>query len=215
MKHLLLTALVLVTLAPVAAGEQIYYRRNADGTLEITNVPDSKDLKPMHPEWRPANPGSGLKYKDLIYRTAREQGVPPELAYAVAAVESSFDPRALSPKGAIGLMQLMPDTAERFGVADPFDPADNVKGGVRFLRYLLDLFDGDVRLALAAYNAGENAVLSLGRVPPYEETRTYVSKVIRRFGAGRSPFVEGERPASPAGVTPPAAAAPPERSAGR
>jgi soluble lytic murein transglycosylase-like protein len=214
MRRALLTALFLVTLVPAAAGEQIYYRRNADGTLEITNVPDAKDLRPMHPEWRPSNPGSGVKYKDMIYRTAREQGVHPELAYAVAAVESSFDPRALSPKGAIGLMQLMPDTAERFGVADPFDPTENVRGGVRYLRYLLDLFDGDVRLALAAYNAGENAVLALGRVPPYQETRLYVSKVIRRFGTGRSPFLESEQPPPPAAV-PATTATPPERPAGR
>lgn len=209
MRRAILAGLLFLGAAPIASGEPIYYRHNADGTLELTNVPDSKDLKPLRPEWRPANPGSGLKYKDLIYRTAREQGVHPELAYAVAAVESSFDPRALSPKGAIGLMQLMPDTAERFGVANPFDPADNVKGGVKFLRYLLDLFDGDVRLALAAYNAGENAVLALGRVPPYQETRVYVSKVIRRFGTGKSPFAEGESSQAPAG-----AAAPAERRAG-
>jgi len=199
MRRAILAGLLFVGAAPVAAGEQIYYRHNPDGTLELTNVPDATDLKPLRQEWRPSNPGSGLKYRDMIYRTAREAGVHPELAYAVAAVESSFDPRALSPKGAIGLMQLMPATAERFGVADPFDPTDNVKGGVKFLRYLLDLFEGDVRLALAAYNAGENAVLALGRVPNYQETRLYVAKVIRRFGTGKSPFAEGERSAAPAG----------------
>ena len=211
MRRALLGGLLLLAAAPVARAEQMYYRHNPDGTIELTNVPDSKDLRPLRPEFRAPNPGSGLKYKDMIFRTAREQGVHPELAYAVAAVESSFDPRALSPKGAIGLMQLMPDTAERFGVADPFDPADNVRGGIKFLRYLLDLFDGDVRLALAAYNAGENAVLALGRIPPYQETRLYVAKVIRRFGTGRSPFVEGERPQAPA----PGAATPTERRAGR
>src|SRR5262245_50354847 len=126
----------------------------------------------------------------MIVRTAREHGIHPDLAYAVAAVESSFDPQARSPKGALGLMQLMPETAERFGVQNPFDPSDNVRGGVRYLRYLLELFSGDVHLALAAYNAGENAVLALGRVPPYQETRSYVAKVIRRFGPGRAPWAD-------------------------
>lgn len=197
MRRLLLVAVIALVAAGTAlAGDTIYYRRNADGTLELTNVPVDRDLRPVRPEVRGINPGSGSKYREMIFRTAREHGVHPDLAYAVAAVESSFDPQARSPKGALGLMQLMPETAERFGVMDPLDPADNVRGGVRFLRYLLDLFDGDLRLALAAYNAGENAVLAIGRVPPYQETRVYVSKVIRRFGQGRAPWAEGHTPAN-------------------
>jgi hypothetical protein len=186
--------LIVVTLAlgagSATATDPIYYRRDPDGTLVITNVPDHRDLRPVRPEMRSIHPGEGAKYRELIYEAAREQGVHPELAYAVAAVESSFDPQARSVKGAEGLMQLMPDTAARFGVSDPFDPADNVRGGVRFLKYLLDMFDGNLRLALAAYNAGENVVLALGRVPPYEETRTYVDKVIRMFGSGRPPYLD-------------------------
>jgi hypothetical protein len=183
------TALVIAA-GSVAAADPIYYRRDPDGTLVITNVPDSRDLRPMRPDVRPIRPQEGARYRDLIDRAAREEGVHPDLAYAVAAVESSFDPQARSVKGAEGLMQLMPETAARFGVNDPFDPADNVRGGVRFLRHLLDMFDGDVRLALAAYNAGENVVLALGRVPPYEETRTYVARVIRMFGSGRQPYLD-------------------------
>jgi soluble lytic murein transglycosylase-like protein len=206
----LAAAIALVAAGSALAGDTIYYRRNADGTLELTNVPGDKDLRPVRPESRGINPGSGSKYREMIFRTAREHGVHPDLAYAVAAVESSFDPLARSPKGALGLMQLMPETAERFGVEDPLDPADNVRGGVRFLRYLLDLFGGDLRLALAAYNAGENAVLAIGRVPPYQETRTYVAKVIRRFGPGRAPWAEGHAPANDGPPPRPA-----ERRAGR
>ena len=203
MKRLVLLATMLALGAgSVAAADPIYYRRDPDGTLVITNVPDNRDLRPMRPETRPIRPGEGAKYRDLIYRAAREQGVHPELAYAVAAVESSFDPQARSVKGAEGLMQLMPETAARFGVSDPFDPADNVRGGVRFLKYLLDMFDGDLRLALAAYNAGENVVLALGRVPPYEETRTYVAKVIRMFGSGRQPYLDAASAHPPDGRGP-------------
>jgi hypothetical protein len=199
MKHLILSAVVAAFMAgSVQATDPIYFRRDADGTLVLTNIPDRRDLRPVRPMGRPIQPGEGAKYRDIIYRAAREEGVHPELAYAVAAVESSFDPLARSEKGAEGLMQLMPDTAARFGVSDPFDPADNVRGGVRFLRHLLDLFDGDLRLALAAYNAGENVVLALGRVPPYEETRTYVAKVIRRFGPGRHPYDETASAQAPA-----------------
>jgi soluble lytic murein transglycosylase len=190
MKRALVTGiLALLYGGALFAGDAIYYKRNADGTLVLTNVPDSRELRVLRPESRPARPGSGARYRDMIWRAAREHGVHPELVYAVAAVESSFDPMARSVKGAQGLMQLMPETAERFGVRDPFDPADNVQGGVRLLRHLLDLFEGDVRLALAAYNAGENIVQSLGRVPPYEETRTYVAKVMKRFGPARGPYL--------------------------
>ena len=170
-------------------GDAIYYRRKPDGTLVITNVPDRRDLRVLRPESRPPRPGSGARFRDLIWRTAQEHGVHPELVYAVVAVESSFDPLARSIKGAEGLMQLMPATAARFGVADPFDPSENVRGGVLFLRHLLDLFGGDVRLALAGYNAGENVVLSLGRVPPYPETRSYVARILKRFGQGREPYL--------------------------
>ncbi len=102
----------------------------------------------------------------------------PELIHAVIRQESGYDPYAVSHKGAKGLMQLMPATAKRFGVKDVFDPAENVQGGVKYLRQLLDRYDGDRRLALAAYNAGEGAVDRFGGVPPYRETQDYVDRIV-------------------------------------
>jgi soluble lytic murein transglycosylase-like protein len=119
-----------------------------------------------------------LPYRDEVEQAAREFGLDASLLHAVIGVESGHSAAAVSAKGAIGLMQLMPPTARRFGVADAYDPLQNIRGGARYLRYLLDLFGGDVELALAAYNAGENAVLRHGRrVPPFRETIEYVRKV--------------------------------------
>jgi soluble lytic murein transglycosylase-like protein len=104
------------------------------------------------------------------------------LLHAVIAVESDYDAKAVSPKGAQGLMQLMPATAQRFGVANPFDPRENVRGGALYLKWLLDLFGGDLQLAIAGYNAGEQAVIRAGyRVPPYAETQKYVPRVMSRL----------------------------------
>jgi hypothetical protein len=173
---------------PAAAGDEIYYRRDANGALVLTNVPDHPDLRAYHAHGPLSVTHSGEDFRELIYRTAVMHGIHPELMFAVAAVESNFDARAVSEKGAQGLMQLMPETAARFGVSDPFNPADNVLGGVRYMRYLLDLFHGDSRLALAAYNAGENVVLATRKVPPYPETRRYVDKILKMFG-GKQAFL--------------------------
>jgi hypothetical protein len=199
-------ALVLAAIVQPALGEEIYYRKDENGALVLTNVPDHGDLRRFKGSGTPGM-HSGARYRSLIHATAVRHGVHPDLVYAVAAVESSFNPAAVSVKGAQGLMQLMPDTAARFGVKDPFDPADNVLGGVRYLRYLLDLFKGDVRLAVAAYNAGETIVTQLKGVPPYRETRGYVAKVLRLFGP-RRPYVDpppGRPVAAAAGRTVPAA----------
>lgn len=117
----------------------------------------------------------------LAAEAARRHGLDPDLVMAVAAVESGFRPAAVSPKGARGVMQLMPGTARDLGVADPLDPAANVDGGTRYLRDLLARFDGDLPKALAAYNAGPGAVTRHQGVPPYKETRDYVRKVLRRY----------------------------------
>lgn len=118
----------------------------------------------------------------IATRIAREHDVDPALVRAVIDVESGYRPAAVSPKGATGLMQLMPATGRRFGVVDPTDPADNIGGGVRYLRHLLELFDGQLALALAAYNAGEGAVMRYGRrIPPYAETQNYVPAVLERY----------------------------------
>lgn len=113
----------------------------------------------------------------LIERFADESDVDPRLVQAVMQAESGYDARALSAKGAIGLMQLMPETARELAVSDPWDPAENVRGGVVYLKRMLDLFSHDLDFALAAYNAGPNAVLDHAGVPPYTETRNYVRKV--------------------------------------
>jgi soluble lytic murein transglycosylase-like protein len=186
-------------IAPVLAGDEIYYRRDANGSLVLTNVPDRADLRAYNGHGPLPVTRSGEEFRELIYRTAVKHGIHPELVFAVAAVESNFNSRAVSEKGAQGLMQLMPDTAARFGVSDPFNPADNVLGGVRYMRYLLDLFNGDSRLALAAYNAGENAVLATRSVPPYPETRRYVARVLKMFG-GKKPLLPAPPPKTqPAG----------------
>lgn len=127
-------------------------------------------------------PGSDLRA--LAVEAARRHGLPPELVLAVVAVESGFRPDAVSPKGAQGLMQLMPATAGSLGVADAFDPAQNLDGGSRHLGQLLTVYDGDLTRALAAYNAGEVAVQRHGGVPPYRETRAYVKKVLQRYRQG-------------------------------
>ncbi len=113
---------------------------------------------------------------------AREYGVDPNLVLAVMAVESNFNPRALSPKGARGLMQLLPVTAKRFGVQDISDPVQNIRGGISYLRWLIEQYSGRLRLVLSAYNAGEQAVEHYNRIPPYDETRHYVMRILVRYG---------------------------------
>lgn len=130
-------------------------------------------------------PGKGLgqsKHTPLIAQSALATGLPQALVAAVISVESGFNEKAISPKGAKGLMQLMPGTAKRYGVADVFDPAQNIRGGTAYLKDLMALFNNDVSLTLAAYNAGEDAVAKYGRkIPPYPETRKYVQLVLARY----------------------------------
>lgn len=124
----------------------------------------------------------------MIVESSLRNGVDPLLIYAVMHQESTFKQRALSPKGARGLMQLMPATARRFGVRNIFDPRENIEGGAKYMRWLLNHFDGDVRLALAGYNAGEGAVMKYGwRVPPYNETQNYVRRILGRYSLMRDP----------------------------
>lgn len=126
------------------------------------------------------------KYDEIIRKASARHGVDPNLIIAVMRQESGFNSRAVSYKGATGLMQLMPATARRFGVTNIYDPAQNIEGGTRYMRFLLDKFNGDVKLALAGYNAGEGAVVNYGyTVPPYRETRNYVRAISARYGASR------------------------------
>jgi soluble lytic murein transglycosylase-like protein len=133
----------------------------------------------------------------LIVDSAKRNSVDPLLIYSIMHQESSFKPRAMSHKGARGLMQLMPGTAARFGVSNIWDAKQNIEGGTRYMRFLLDLFGGDIKLALAAYNAGEGAVIKYGyQVPPYSETREYVRRIGRRYSLIRDPQAT---PAAPRG----------------
>jgi soluble lytic murein transglycosylase-like protein len=130
---------------------------------------------------------------ETVDRIAQQNQLSPRLVHSVIQVESNYDPNAVSPKGAQGLMQLIPATARRFGVSNVFDPADNVQGGARYLKYLLELYKGDEALALAAYNAGEGAVSRYGGVPPFPETQSYVAKVRRHLAATTEPRIAEPR----------------------
>jgi soluble lytic murein transglycosylase-like protein len=145
--------------------------------------------------WKNSDWSSGnSRIDELIRVNGHRYGVDPYLVFCVIEQESHFHPRALSPKGARGLMQLMPGTARRFGVRNSYDVAENIKGGTQYLRELMDMFGGKVNLVLASYNAGEGAVMKYGRnVPPYRETREYVKKIGKRYGLGaREPGSEIE-----------------------
>ncbi len=125
---------------------------------------------------------------DLVKKMAPQYEVTPQLALAIIAAESNFDQSAQSPKNAQGLMQLIPETSARFKVRNPFDPAQNIRGGLTYLRWLLAYFEGDIALVAAAYNAGEGTVERYGGVPPYPETRAYVQRIIRSVGTRLHPF---------------------------
>ena len=133
---------------------------------------------PVQPAGDPSWQLAAGRYAELFARTAKQHEIDPALLTAMAEVESAFDARAVSPMGACGLLQLMPDTADRFGVQDVFDAAQNVEGGARYLSWLLDRYEGRTDLALAGYNAGEGAVDRHQGIPPYGETRRYVRRVL-------------------------------------
>ena len=144
-------------------------------------------------------------FQEAVDRIAGRHGLSPDLLNSVIRVESNYNPLAVSSKGAMGIMQLIPATARRFGVSDVFDPLDNMEGGARYLQYLLGLFDGDYPLALAAYNAGENAVAKYGAVPPYPETQAYLKLVARHLeDARKATAAKAREPkaAAPAGPKP-------------
>jgi soluble lytic murein transglycosylase len=177
---------------PGWADRQIYTYVDERGVTHFTNLPprDAR-YQPVPPrEPRGFTHGRIPKnwgYDGLIGLTARENQVQPALVKAVIAAESNFDPEAVSRKGARGLMQLMPDTALELGVDDPHQPSENVRGGTRYLRSMLDRY-GDLSRAIAAYNAGPTAVDRYGGVPPYPETRDYVNRVLTYYRAYHGDF---------------------------
>jgi hypothetical protein len=177
--RILLAAIGALVLAGAPARAAVYYHVDAQGVYHFTNAP-TKPWFRIHPAFglpKDVNLTAG-HYADLVHRIAHSGGVDPDLVKAIIRVESNFNPLAVSRKGAQGLMQLMPTTAANHAVANSFDPEQNIIGGVGYLRKLLDLYRGDLRLALAAYNAGENAVARYQGIPPYRETREYVRKVL-------------------------------------
>ena len=190
----LLIATLVAALLPRLAHAQdgrIYAWRDASGNLVLSDRKLNEPVKvyevagaPAYVTTRPvATTGADTQFEDLVQEFSRKQSLRPELVRAVIQVESGFNPRARSPKGAMGLMQLMPQTARELGVRDPYDPEDNIRGGTRYLRQLLDKYDGNLELALAAYNAGPAAVDKYDeKIPPYRETRDYVAKVTAKAG---------------------------------
>jgi soluble lytic murein transglycosylase-like protein len=165
----------------------MYVYTDASGALFITDQPylandgfvkgRSWKSSPMH------------EYQDMIKSISARYRVNPKLVTAVIATESNFDELAISRTGAMGLMQLMPDTATHLGVRNPFDPKENIEGGVKYLRYLIERFNGDLELAVAAYNCGPTTVSKYGKIPPYGETRRYVKKVFDLYNGKKSMYI--------------------------
>ena len=133
-------------------------------------------------------PAARQEVARLLAELAPKYGVQPQLALAIGLTESALNPQALSPKNAMGVMQLIPETAQRFNVSKPYDPEQNIRGGLAYLRWLLAYFEGDIALAAAGYNAGEGAVDRHRGVPPYRETRAYVERILRHVGQQRHPY---------------------------
>ena len=191
-------ALLIMAAAPSVAHAQIYAWRDASGNMVLSDKQKDPSAQTYAvrtqgttsaTEFRTTKPISrrALPFESMIEEHAAVQGVSPHLVRAVIQQESGFNPSAVSHKGAMGLMQLMPATATDLGVRNPFDPAENIKAGVAYLKGLLVRFEDNVELALAAYNAGPTAVTKYGKIPPYRETRDYVSKITSRIEAAPKP----------------------------
>ena len=206
-------ALVMLAASPMRAADA---ESNASPTSYKTVVkvdPRTGKLVRTQVALHPATPSAAIapaSVRELVEKTSRAHNVDPLLVDSLIRVESNYNPNAISPKGAEGLMQLMPPTARMLGVSDSFDPAENIEAGVKYLKYLQDLYKDD-RLALAAYNAGPGAVDRYKEVPPYPETQKYVESVGKKYGEARSAASERAAQSTPApaqGTASLAAAAP-------
>ena len=195
--RILLGAILLSATLPAAAQAQIYSWRDAEGKIVLSDKPNhaaaTVKTYPTHQDspFRTTTKGivneRAARYDALIEENAKVHDVSPHLVRAVIQQESAFNPNARSHKGAMGLMQLMPATATELGVSDPYDPSENIRGGVTYLKGLLTRFAQNVELALAAYNAGPGAVTKYGAVPPYRETQNYVTKIKTAVDAAPKP----------------------------
>jgi soluble lytic murein transglycosylase-like protein len=189
-RAVLLGGLLLYTILPAAAkAGQIVVLVDDQGHKVYVNTGESASkvewmMRSFQPHSLPVagTPPAGIN--QLVEKTANRLQMDPELIRAIVRVESGYNPKAVSSKGAMGLMQLIPATAQRFGVANPFDPQQNLEGGVNYLKYLMALFGGDLSLSLAAYNAGEHTVQRSGGIPAISETQDYVRKVRSIYQAG-------------------------------
>jgi soluble lytic murein transglycosylase-like protein len=201
-------AALVVFLAGIvsSAHADIYQYVDENGVVNFTNAPSSRMKKPakvLKESKRPAASSTSLSaaradrvqqadtipvsYVSIINSACSRFGVDPSLVHAIVKVESDFNPFAISRKGAMGLMQLMPETASVMNVRDSFSPHENIEGGVKYLRYLLDRYEGNLSLALAAYNAGETSVKKWGTIPPFKETQDYVKKILQIYnGTGNT-----------------------------
>lgn len=223
---LALAALLAVALVPSGASADIYHWKDAEGVDHFTNRPTASPgakvylkggaapvaaaggnvvrpgVTPFAPQDR--DPGRYTRFDEHIRQAALLYQIPEALVRAVIKVESDYDPRAVSYAGARGLMQLMPETAARMQVKDINDPRENIFGGVRYLRVLANMFNGDLDLSVAGYNAGEGAVMQYGGIPPYAQTRDYVVKVTkfyRRYRTIADPLEASLAPPEPPPLT--------------
>lgn len=194
MKHLLSCVIVLIYLGSISyVSADIYKYVDKYGRVTLTDKPDNSNYKKLVKTWKGWEEAKSQialkdfdknqqKHSSTIDWIAKRNGLPTSLVHAVISAESAYDANAISRAGAVGLMQLMPETAKRYGVDNRRNPVANIDGGTRYLRDLLAMFDNNLLLALAAYNAGEGAVKQYGnKVPPYKETRNYVNKVINFY----------------------------------
>jgi soluble lytic murein transglycosylase-like protein len=195
-KALLPIVLVVYQISTSATAlADIYVHKDKDGVLTFTNVPNHSGFRRVFRE--SISPLSRQTYTsnfdNFIISASTRHSIDPDLIRAVIKTESDFNSNARSPKGAMGLMQLMPDTARQHNVLDAYDPLDNIEGGVRHLRLLLSRYRGNLELSLAAYNAGINAVERHGGIPPYAETRQYVRRVLGFYDGYRETGVQNVR----------------------
>lgn len=177
-RQILIAALLVVSLLTgiTPADADIYRYVDANGRVQFTDTPTHGRWN-MYRKESPSVETGHYSYKDIIRRHANSYSLEEALVKAVIKVESDYQPRVVSKKGALGLMQLIPETARSLKVKNPFDPSENIRGGSEYLRRMLDLFNNDIELALAAYNSGPTTVQRYGGIPPYDETRNYVRKV--------------------------------------
>jgi soluble lytic murein transglycosylase-like protein len=187
----LLAAFICFAFASNSFGQALYSYLDENGDQVFTNLAPVRSIMgmkvtgaqpPPAPPPASTSPSKAETFDPIIEKYASDYQLDPHLIRSIIAQESGFNPKAVSPKGARGLMQLMPATAARLGVRNSFDPEENIQGGVKHFKFLMDSFNNNLELSLAAYNAGENLVQRLGRIPAIRETRDYVQSITKRYG---------------------------------